>query len=128
MLGKPYATGTSSWDRARTRERSGANVAPKHRGPREDESPFAPVMHERNYERQPRRKMREVKRGTEGDRKRKRNRRELKENISKGRPKEARVEGHMLKRVLSPGGNRRDRLTVGLYQLREGFSFVNLFN
>jgi len=85
-------------------------------------------MHERNYERQPRRKMREVKRGTEGDRKRKRNRRELKENISKGRPKEARVEGHMLKRVLSPGGNRRDRLTVGLYQLREGFSFVNLFN
>jgi len=128
LLGKPYATGTSSWDHVRIQEHSGANVVTKHRGPREDGSLFAPVMHGRNYEKQPRRKMREVKHGAEGDRKRKRDKRELRENIGRRRPKEARTEGHVLKRVLSPGGNRRDRLTVGRYQLREGLSFVNLFN
>jgi len=128
LLGKPYATGTSSWDHARVQEHSSANVVMKPRGPRGDESLFASVMHEKNYEKQPRRKMREAKQGVKGDRKRKRDKRELGENIGRGRPKEARAEGHMLKRVLSSGGNHRDRLTVGRYQLREKLSFINLLN
>ena len=128
MLGKPYATGTSSWDHARVQEHSGANTLTKPRGSREDEGLFAPVIHEKNYERQPRRKMREAKRGTEGNRKRKRGKGKLGENTGRGCPKEARAEGRMLKRVLSSGGKHRDRLTVGRYQLREKLSFVNFLN
>ncbi|PUU82523.1 hypothetical protein B9Z19DRAFT_1112814 [Tuber borchii] len=108
LLGKP---GTSSWDHTRIQEHSGANAVTKPRGLREGEGLFASVIHERNYEKQPRRKMREAKRGTEGNRKRKRDKRKLGENIGRG-PKEARAEGRMLKRVLSSGGKHRDRLTL----------------
>ncbi|KAG0638619.1 hypothetical protein HOY80DRAFT_887659 [Tuber brumale] len=110
LLGKPYTMGSFSWDHACVQKRGGARDVMKHLGPGGDEGLRASDTHKRNYEKNPRRKMREAGRGIECDRKRKRDKKDS-ETIGRKRPKEARVQGHMLKRVLSPG-NSRDRLTL----------------
>ncbi|CAZ84465.1 unnamed protein product [Tuber melanosporum] len=109
LLGKPYTMGSFSWDRDCVQERGGARGATEHLGPGGDGGLLARDTRKRNYEKNPRRKMREAGRGIECDRKRKRGK---DSGIMGGKhPKEARVQGHMLKRVLSPC-NSRDRLTL----------------
>ncbi|PWW78838.1 hypothetical protein C7212DRAFT_340382 [Tuber magnatum] len=95
---------------------SGSNVAweggvMKHQGRKADETLLTPIAPKKNYERRPGKKIRESGCGIQLDRKRKREDRDSGENIARKRPKEAVVEGDVLKPVISPGSNSRDRLT-----------------
>ncbi|RPA96179.1 hypothetical protein L873DRAFT_1695452, partial [Choiromyces venosus 120613-1] len=113
LLGKPNSRGNLSGEHTCVHEKRGSRDVMEHNGVRKDASLPAPVTHKKNYEKQPRRKMKDAKRGIEGHmRKRKRDRREVEDSVGKIRQKRARAEGHLLQRVLSPGGNDRDRLTL----------------